>query len=138
MDDDIGRFESEVSSGLWTEAGSIQAGPMLSDYPGDLWGVRDDRSDFAPGWDALAGQYGDGIHIASDGSINGTFGGCIVSGQPITGTDGASGLRVATVTLMSCDASGEYHAVMDIPANDQEPTLLISGTGGGWRIGRVQ
>jgi hypothetical protein len=33
---------------------------------------------------------------------------------------------------------GEYRAVMDVPANDAAPALLLSGNGGGWRVARAQ
>ena len=135
-EDDIGRFETRNTGGLWTGEGNIQAGPLLSNQPGDLWGVRDARSDMAPGWDALAGQYGEGMRIDADGSISGTIGGCIVSGRTAPGMEAASGMRIATVSLMSCEASGEYRAVMDVPANDSAPALLLSGSGQGWRIER--
>ena len=135
-EDDIGRFETRNTGGLWTGEGNIQAGPLLSNQPGDLWGVRDARSDMAPGWDALAGQYGEGMRIDADGSISGTIGDCIVSGRMAPGMEAASGMRIATVSLMSCESSGEYRAVMDVPANDSAPALLLSGSGQGWRIER--
>ncbi len=135
---DIGRFTASTSAGGWTPEGSIQAGPVLSEVPGDLWGVRDARSSMAPSWEALSGQYGEGVYIALEGSISGTVGGCIISGRAHAGTEAASGLRVASVNLMSCQASGEYRAVMDVPANDQEPALLLSGSSRGWRLARNQ
>ncbi|GJL96224.1 MAG: hypothetical protein DHS20C06_00410 [Hyphobacterium sp.] len=135
---DIGRFAANESDGAWTPEGSIQTGPILSEFPGDLWGVRDARSEIAPDWGDLSGRYGDGIQIASDGSISGTIAGCMISGRSRADNETATGLRVASVNLMRCEASGEYHAIIDAPANDQAPALLLSGSDHGWRMVRNQ
>ncbi|MEE2565050.1 Ig-like domain-containing protein [Hyphobacterium marinum] len=141
--DGAARFRAGHLTGYWTLQGDIRIGAPWAETVGELWGVRDARSDRGDGMIA-PGRYterdarrGEGLTVAGDGSISGVLGGCLVNGAASAAPSGAPGLSVANLTFSSCAQPGDYRAVMDPAANDNEtPQLIVGGPAGGWRLGR--
>lgn len=129
-DNDAVTFQIGQTGGIASAEGSIRMGDPLSDQPGAFWGVRDARSDAPADWTTLAGRYGTGLEITATGEIRGILDGCAVYGQvPVSGL-------ALSLTLTGCDSAGSYAGMIDLPANDEGPALLIAGERTGWRLER--
>jgi len=127
---DSSGFVVNGTEGIYSQNGLIHLGDALSDQPGAFWGIRDERSEQSPDFTDIVGQYGD-VDISASGDLSGTVGSCGVSGQF------AYGEPVTSVTLIQCDQSGAYTAIIDLPANDNDndvPALLIANETRGWRL----
>ncbi|MEE2565182.1 beta strand repeat-containing protein [Hyphobacterium marinum] len=129
-------FTTGGAAGVALLSGTIRLGDALADQPGTFWGVRDDRSTTESDWSGLAGSY-DGITVASDGTIAGSYLGCSATGSATRSPDGAAGLRTGGVSLSGCALQGRYTAILDPAANDQEsPALILANGDRGWRVTR--
>ncbi|WP_421791604.1 Ig-like domain-containing protein [Hyphobacterium sp.] len=125
-----GEFSSGTLAGTWRPDGTIRAGQEWADETGAFWGVRDQRSESLVSWPQAAGLYGSTLHIGENGEVRGLVAGCAVYASP-SGLAGA----ITEMTLSGCSEAGSYHAVIDLPANENDAAaILIANEARGWRL----